>query len=335
MSVCITGATGFVGAHVTVAFLEAGIGVHAAVRSPDDPEKIGPLVDAAERTGTPLTFFSADLGTPGSFDAAVAGCDAVVHVAAVARLTAPDPQRQIVDPAVEGARTVLDAATRGGVRRVVLTSSVAAIGNYKASQARPLTEADWNEAATLDTDPYGLAKTNAERLAWAMAEAAPWDLVALNPSMVLGPVLAPRHAKASPSVVRDVLVGTYPAIPKLAFGLVDVRDLAAAHLAAVQREDAGGRHLLCAGTRWMRDIAVLLAEAYPERRIRTWPLPNLVMYLAAVTGKRVSLSNLRDMLGRVPQYDGSSAPTRLGVSYTGIDQTLRDTAASLVRLGLV
>ncbi len=334
MPVCITGATGFVGAHVTVAFLEAGFPVHAAVRSPDDAEKTAPLREAAERTGTALTFFRADLGEPGSFDAAAEGCEAVVHVAAVARLTAPDPQRQIVDPAVEGARTVFEAATRGGARRVVLTSSVAAIGSYRDSQGQPLTAAHWNDGATLQTDPYGLAKTQAERLGWAMAESADWDLVTINPCMVLGPVLAPRHAKASPSIVRDVLKGSFPANPKIAFGIVDARDVAAAHVAAVDEPSVSGRHLLCAGTRWWRDIAVLLAEAYPERGIRRWQLPNVAMYAAALTSKRMSMANLRDILGRVPHYDGTVAPGQLGLTYTGIDQSIRDTAESLIRLGL-
>ncbi|MEC8424158.1 MAG: NAD-dependent epimerase/dehydratase family protein, partial [Myxococcota bacterium] len=104
--VCITGATGYVGSHVAASFLAAGIPVHAAVRRPDDPSRTAHLHAMAERYGTRLDLYAADLATPGSFDAALEGCEGLIHVAAVARLTAPDPQRQIVDPSVEGARNV-------------------------------------------------------------------------------------------------------------------------------------------------------------------------------------------------------------------------------------
>ena len=170
--VCITGATGFVGSHVVEAFLAAGIPVRAAVRSPDDEEKTAHLKAMAERHGTDLTFHEANLREPGSFDEAVAGCEGVIHVAAVARLAAPNPQAQIVDPSIEGAKNVLSAATKAGVRRVILTSSIAAIGSYRASQDHPLTEADWNEQSTAETDAYGYAKTAAERAVNAFAAAS-------------------------------------------------------------------------------------------------------------------------------------------------------------------
>jgi nucleoside-diphosphate-sugar epimerase len=333
--ICITGATGYVGSHIVEAFLAAGIPVRAAVRSPDDTEKTAHLHAMAERHGAELTLHAADLGTPGSFDAALEGCEGLVHVAAVARLTAPDPQAQIVDPSVEGARNVLAAATAAGVRRVVLTSSVAAIGSYRASQDHPLTEADWNDAATLDKDPYGLAKTSAERLAWELADAAPWDLVVCNPAMVLGPVFNKRHCKASPVIVRDILLRSFPANPRFCFGIVDARDVAAAHLAAFQRPDAHGRHLLCAGNRWMRDMAVLLEESFRAFRIRTGTLPNLALRAAALFDKRMDKNMLADILDREPHYDGSHATRALGITYRDIDQSVIETARSMVEQGLV
>lgn len=333
--VCITGATGYVGSHIVDAFLAAGVPVRAAVRSPDDPEKTAHLHAMAERHGTPLSLHAADLGTPGSFDAALSGCEGLIHVAAVARLTAPDPQRQIVDPSVEGARNVLAGASAAGVRRVVLTSSVAAVGSYRASQDHPLTEADWNDAATLGGDPYGLAKTKAERLAWGLAEVAPWDLVVCNPAMVLGPVFSRRHCSASPAVIRDILRGSFPANPRLCFGIVDARDVAAAHLAAFQDPDAAGRHLLVAGNRWMRDIAVLLDEAFRAYRIKTGTLPNIAMRIAALFDKRMDRSVLADILDREPHYDGSHAQRALGITYRGLDESIVDTARSMVEQGFV
>lgn len=333
--VCITGATGYIGAHITEAFLAAGIPVRAAVRSPDDPEKTAPLVAMAERHGTALTFHKADLGEPGSFDAALDGCAGLIHVAAVARLTASDPQKSIVDPSVNGTRTVLEAATRAGVARVVLTSSVAALGNYRKGEDHPLTEADWNDEATLETAPYELAKTQAERLAWQLAEDADWRLVVCNPSMVLGPVFTKRHCKASPAIVRDVLSRTFPANPAFCFGIVDVRDVAAAHLAAYTRDDAQGRHVLYAGNRWMRDIAVLLSDNYRAFSIRTGRLPNFAVRIAARFDKRMDSNVLADILDREPRYDGSHAVTALGITYRDVDQTIADTARSMVEGGFV
>jgi dihydroflavonol-4-reductase len=333
--VCITGATGFVGSHVVEAFLAAGISVRAAVRSPDDEEKTAHLKAMAERHGTDLTFHEANLREPGSFDEAVAGCEGVIHVAAVARLAAPNPQAQIVDPSIEGAKNVLSAATKAGVRRVILTSSIAAIGSYRASQDRPLTEADWNDVATLETDPYGFAKTSAERLAWAQSEEAPWDLVVLNPVLVLGPVFNKRQTRASPSVLRAVLGNAFPALPKMCFGLVDVRDVATAHLEAYRRPEATGRHLLYAGNRWLHEIGAELRAAYPKRRIRTRRLPNVFTRLSAKFDNRIDAKVLNDTLDRVPHYDGHHAPSALGFTYRDVGETVRDTAKSMVEQGFV
>lgn len=333
--VCITGATGYVGSHIVDAFLEAGIPVRAAVRSPDDPAKTAHLHAMAERHGTALSLHAADLGTAGSFDAAMAECEGLIHVAAVARLTAPDPQRQIVDPSVEGARNVLSAASKAGVRRVVLTSSVAAVGSYRASQDHALTEADWNDAATLKTDPYGMAKTQAERLAWELADTAAWDLVVCNPAMVLGPVFTRRHCAASPAIVRDILRGSFPANPRFCFGVVDARDVAAAHLAAFQDPDAQGRHLLAAGNLWMRDMAVMLDDAFRAYRIKTGTLPNFALRIAALFDKRMDSNVLADILDREPHYDGDHARSALGIRYRELDESVMDTARSMVEQGFV
>ncbi len=333
--VCITGATGFIGSHIVDAFLRVGVPVHAAVRSPDDPNKVGPLKALAERHGVALTLFSADLTRPGSFDEAAQGCEGMIHVAASVRLAAPDPQRQIVDPSVEGTKNVLDAATRAGVRRVVLTSSVAAVGSYRDSQDHPLTEDDWNDGATLQSDPYGLAKTSAERLAWRRAAEERWELVTCNPAMVLGPVMTARHSKASPMIVRALLTGAYPAIPKMCFGIVDVRDVAEAHVAAFQRPEAEGRHILCAGSRWMRELAELLRARVEGVKITRRALPNFAMQLFSLFDKRLSRSVLKDILGREPRYVGTRATSALGVSYRDIDETIEETARSMIELGFV
>lgn len=328
MSVCVTGATGFVGSHVVSAFLQAGEHVRATVRN---PAKAAHLQALAQGAPGRLELVPADLLQPGSFDAAVAGCTGLIHVAAVAKLTAPDPQREIVDPAVEGVKNVLAAAEKSKtITRVVLTSSVAAIGGYVKAAQRPLTEADWNDEATLQRAPYEYAKTLEERTAWEITRrVGQWDMVSINPSLILGPVMEASHLRASPTVVRDLVVGTFPACPRFYFGIVDVRDVAQAHLEAWRRPEATGRYLMCAGGRWMQEMAVLLKTAMPDRKISTRNLPTFLLYLAALFDKRLSIQDVRDMAGIQISMEGGRVES-LGVRYRSIDASIIDTATSML-----
>jgi dihydroflavonol-4-reductase len=180
-----------------------------------------------------------------------------------------------------------------------------------------------------------MAKTQAERLAWELADTAAWDLVVCNPAMVLGPVFTRRHCAASPAIVRDILRGSFPANPRFCFGVVDARDVAAAHLAAFQDPDAQGRHLLAAGNLWMRDMAVMLDDAFRAYRIKTGTLPNFALRIAALFDKRMDSNVLADILDREPHYDGDHARSALGIRYRELDESVMDTARSMVEQGFV
>ncbi len=328
MRVCVTGATGFVGSHVVAACLAAGHEVVATARDTCAPEKIDPLqrLPGAER----LRLMSADLLRPGSFDAALRGCEALLHVASVAAPVAADPQA-VIAPALDGLRNVLAAAAAAGsVRRVVLTSSAVAMGSYRQAAARPLCESDWNDEASAERSPYDFAKTQQERLAMALAAAqADWQLVCLHPTLVLGPIRCRAHLDGSPRLLADLLRGAYPACPRWYFGLVDVRDVAAAHVAALQPPHHG-RYLLCAGGLWLSEIAQQLKREHPSRRIPTLPLPSALVYAAALFHPRLSLRSVRDSLGRRPQYDSRRATRELGLRLRPLAETLHDTAQSLL-----
>jgi len=334
LSVCVTGASGYVGMHVVEALLAAGHTVRATVRDPQDEKKTAPLLRCAEGKPGSLSLHRGELLEPGSFREALTGAEVLVHVAAVAQLTAKDPQREIIDPAVEGVRNVLGAAREAGsVRRLVLTSSVAAIGDYGKAGKRQVTAADWNGEATVKNAPYSYAKTAEERLAREVSAAAGWSMTALNPAMVIGPVLAPAHLKASPILIRNMLIGKMPLLPRLNLGLVDVRDVAAAHRIAVERPGAVGapdRHVLCAGNRWLADIARTLIQEFPDRRISARTIPNLLVYANALFDPRMTLAMAWEMAGVVPQYDGASACAALGLRYRDIDETVRETGLSMV-----
>ena len=325
MIVCVTGASGFVGMHVVAALLRAGHAVRATVRDPNDASKCGPLRACAPGASGTLTLHRGELMEAGSFREALDGAEVLVHVAAVAQLTAKDPQREIIDPAITGTKNVLTTAREvGTVRRLVLTSSVAAIGGYAKASKRPISAADWNDEATAATDPYPYAKTQEERLAREIGAAAGWGVASVNPVMVYGPVLAPAHLRASPIFVRNMLLGKMSLLPRINMGVVDVRDVADAHVAAVEDEQAPARRLLCAGNRWLSDIARALQPRYPGRKISSREIPNLLLYLYSYFDDRMTPAMAREMAGVVPQYDGS------GWRYRDLDQTILDTAESMI-----
>ncbi|MCB9527987.1 MAG: NAD-dependent epimerase/dehydratase family protein [Myxococcales bacterium] len=331
--VLVTGATGFIGSHVVAALLDRGHRVRATVRDPNDAARTAHLRRFAEADPGRLTLVAADLMDPASLEAAVAGSAVVVHTAAVARMAAPDPQRAIVDPSVEGINNVLSAVRKAGaVRRVVHTSSVATL---PGAGERVIDERDWNTDSTLRDDPYGLAKTTAERSLWQFAEAVEGvEVVALLPSMVFGPVFTRDHLRTSPGVLRDLLVGTFPAVPRIHLNVVDARDVALAHALAVEKPGVAGRFIVSREGRWMRELALDLARLCPAYKIRTGALPDLLMYAAAVFDPRLSLRTARRLLGRAARFDNRRSREVLGLDYRPLDETLRDAVESMVALGL-
>ncbi len=332
--VCVTGASGFVGSHIVDRLLEKGHRVRATVRDPDDAAKTAHLRAMAERHPGALELYRADLFELGSFDAAVDGSVGLIHTAAVARFSSKDPQREIVAPSVDGVNNVLSSVRKAGsVRRIVQTSSGAAVYS-QPEKGRVYTEADWNDGATIRTDPYGLAKTRAERSVWSFVEALDdVTAVSINPVLVLGPAFTEAHVRTSLSVYRDVLVGTFPAVPRFYFNIVDARDVAEAHVRAVEDPAIDGRFILSADGRWMQDMARDTARLFPEYRIKTARLPDVAMYLAALFDPRVTFATLKQLLGREAPVDNRRSREVLGIDYRPIDETFRATVESLVSQG--
>lgn len=337
-SVCVTGASGFIGSHLVRSLLAAGHVVRATVRDPDDHAKtdhLRAMAGAAER----LTLWRADLLEPGSYDDAVAGCDWVCHVAAAVLLRADDPQREIVDVAVKGTENVLAAIDRAeSVTRVGLTSSIAAVGTTARRAGHVYTEDDWNDDATVDTNPYGLAKTLSERSVWAHHDARPadrrYDLTVVNPSVVLGKLDVKAHVKSSPAIIRDVMRGGFHGCPPLAFSVVDVADVCAALLAGLER-GVTGRFIVSARSMWMRELATAIAALHPELHVPTRWLPGLALYGAALFDKRVSFAYVRRNLHRKDTYSAAKVERELGITFRPVEESLRDTCRSLIELGLI
>jgi dihydroflavonol-4-reductase len=335
--VLVTGASGFIASHVVKQLLAAGHLVRGTVRDPGraaDLAHLRSLPGAAER----LALVRAEL-EPGAFDAHVAGCDAVIHTASPYVLAVRDPQRELVDPALRGTRSVLEACAKAPeVRRVVLTSSMAAVTDEPGE--RVLTEADWNETSSLGRNPYYFSKTLAEREAWRFVEERhpAFDLVAVNPALVVGPSMT-RAVNTSNRVLVDILRGGFPAILDLAWAVVDVRDVAEAHLRAMETPSARGRHLCAAETRTMREVVDLLARSgYAGRVPRLGldsPFGNRVAHLASWLQPKGIGQYLRTNLGRVPRFDHGKIVRELGLAFRPVDETLLDTVADLARWGHV
>jgi len=336
--VCVTGASGFIAAHIVRDLLARGYRVRGTVRGPgrgSDLAFLTNLPGAAER----LELVGADLREAAGWDAAVAGCEHVMHTASPYQIDVKDPQRELVEPAVKGTRHVLDACRRAGVRRVILTSSMAAITD-EPDDNHVLTEADWNTKSTLDRNPYYYSKVLAEREAWKMVndERAPFGLVVINPYLVIGPSLSPGK-NYSTQIFVNLAAGVYPAIPALSWGCVDVRDVSEAHIRAMETPRASGRYICANEVLSVRDMAALMREFRVKGKI-----PNLGMDNAAGTVflKLLSYfqpkgmgSYMRSHLGRVPSYDTAKIRRELGLQFRPARQSVLDTLDDLRRRGLL
>ncbi len=337
--VLVTGASGYVAGWIVKDLLEAGVTVHGAVRDPDSP-KVAPLKAMAEATPGTLRLFAADLLDEGSYGEAMAGCSIVFHTASPFTINVKDPQRELIDPALLGTGNVLNEASRTPtVKRVVLTSSCAAIytdaiDTDKAPDGR-LDESVWNETASLDYQPYSYSKTVAEREAWKLAEAqSQWDLVVLNPSFVLGPAAHGVPSSESFSIMRQVGDGTLKfGAPRLGIGMIDVRDLAQAHLAAAYLPEASGRNIVSAYESDLLELTLCLQERFGK----DYPLPRraLPKWLLWLVGPSQGFS--RKFVSRnvnVPwRADNSKAVRELGLTYRPMKQTMEDMFAQMATAG--
>lgn len=329
--VLVTGATGFVAGHCIADLLAHGHSVRGTVRSLADPGRVAHL----RALGGDLEFVEADLTTDRGWAAALTGVDAVLHVASPFPATPPRDEDELVRPAVEGTLRVLAASVAAGVRRVVLTSSVAAINSGHArGDHRPRTEADWSVVD--NCSPYPKSKTLAEQAAWRFAAEHPeLELVAINAGMVLGPI---QHAAAgtSVSIVSRLLNREMPAVPKLGFAPVDVRDLATAHRLAMESPLAAGNRYICAGDSvWLTEMAATLAGEFGPRgyRVPTGTLPYWLMWTLARFDYSLRIG--LEFAGRPENVSAARAKAELDWAARPLRETLVDTAASLVEHGLV
>lgn len=332
-SVLVTGANGFIASHLVRDLLASGYRVRGTVRSLGrNVEHLKALPGASER----LELVEADLLAEGAFDTALDGITQVAHTASPYAIDVADPQKDLVDPAVKGTRSVLEAAARAGsVKRVVLTSSMAAVTDEPDGD-HVLTEADWNTKSSLTRNPYYLSKTLAEREGWSFVESQKpaFDLVVINPFLVIGPSMT-SAVNTSNQVFVDLLKGVYPGIMNITWGMVDVRDVARAHQLALETPGASGRYLCAAETISMRDVVELLREkGYGEgtklpARGLDCAVGDLMVKASSYFQPKGVGSYLRTHIGRVPRFDHGKIERELGLKFRPVADSVLATMEDL------
>jgi nucleoside-diphosphate-sugar epimerase len=324
--VLVTGATGFLAGHCVADLLDHGYSVRGTVRSLADPSRVAHL----RALGGDLEFVEADLTDDAGWAAAVEGVEGVLHVASPFPTTPPRDENELIRPAVDGTLRVLRASAEGGVRRIVLTSSVAAVNSGHArGDHRTRTEADWSDVD--NCTPYPKSKTLAERAAWRFAAEHPeLELVTINPGMILGPI---QHAATATSVavLSRLLNRDIPAVPRLGFATVDVRDVATAHRLAMENPAAAGNRYICAGDNiWMTEIATLLAEEFNPRgyRVPTGRLPYWLMWTLARFDYSLRIG--LEFANRPENVSSAKARDELGWRPRSTNESIVDTADALI-----
>ena len=337
--ILVTGGSGFVGGHVILQLLEAGHNVRTTVRSlAKEPAVRDTLAKAGAKNLDRLTFVAADLNQDAGWAEAVAGCDYVQHVASPFPLAQPKDENDLIRPAVDGTLRVLRAARDAGIKRVVLTSSFAAIGYGHGDQAAAYTEADWTNVDGPAVQPYMKSKTLAERAAWDFIEREGngLELAVVNPVGIFGPVLN-EDLSTSIEIIKRMLEGGLPGAPRLYFGVVDVRDVAGMQIKAMTAPEAKGeRFLAVAGDPVsIYDMSVILQQGMGEkaakaklRQMPDWLIRVMALFnpLAREAAPRVGIRSA-----------ASNAKTRelLGWQFRSNEEAIVASGESLIKLGIV
>ncbi len=341
--ILVTGASGYIASWLVRYLLEDGHTVHATVRDPSRQESVKHLLQVAEGLPGTLKLFAADLLKEGSFDQAMQDCDIVMHTASPFLLEGfADANEALVRPAVEGTRNVLSAANRiQSVRRVVLTSSVAAVyGDNIDARNLPenrLDESHWNTSSSVSHNPYQYSKVAAEKEAWRLQKSQNrWDLVTINPGMVFGPALTTLSQSASIDTLISMGDGRLrTGVPNLTYGIVDVRDVARAHMLAAFTPDASGRYLLVASETSMLNMAKILrsrfGSTYPFPRMT---VPKFIVWLFGPFMGPVTRAFISANVGHPIHFNNRRSLT-LGIRYHDIRQTLEEHFQQLIDDGLL
>jgi len=324
--VLVTGVSGYLGQHVTAELLNQGYEVVGTVRSISKSE-ISKEAIAAVAPVDHLSFATADLLADTGWQEAMFGCEYVLHLASPFILAEPKNENDLIEPAVDGTKRVLNAAKIAGVKRVVLTSSTVSMTSGKAS-GKYGPDA-WSEVAS-DIGAYAKSKTLAERAAWEILAGSKTELSAINPGFILGPSLGSPADGQSIRMISDLVAGKIPMIPDIAMGMVDVRDVAKLHVAALTANGAAGNRFIAASADpiSMSDIAQILREA-GYKKVPSRKAPNFAIKVMSLFDREAK--GMVPQLGKKVAYDNRTTYDVLKWQPTEFKKTLLEMAASVSR----
>lgn len=342
--VLVTGATGYVAGWLVRLLLEKGITVHAAVRDPDNKNKIDHLLQLAKKTKGKLKFFKTDLLEEDSYTKAMKGCELVYHTASPFTSKIKDPEKDLLNPAKLGTRNVLQSANLvKTVKRVVVTSSCAAIYgdniDLQSTLGNIYTEEIWNTSSSLHHQAYSYSKVMAEKEAWSIQQQQKrWDLVVINPSLVIGPALnLDSITSESFNILKQFGDGSIkPGVPNLGIGVVDVRDLAFAHFQAGFLPKASGRHIVSGYNTSLLEMAKALVPSFGEK----YPLPRreLPKWIIWLVGPLLNKNLTREFIKKNVGYpfiaDNSKSIEQLKVTYRPLQESMEDTFRQMIDAGV-
>ncbi len=338
-TILITGATGYIGKHVTLQVLEAGYTVVASARSADKGPRLKEVL--ARHLSDPaaierLTVVPLNLLSDEGWDAAMQGVDAVMHTASPVPVVQPKDEMDVIRPARDGAMRAAQAAHRAGIKRFIMTSSIAAVmGCDMRPDQTAYDETNWTDPTRSDVIPYSRSKTIAEKAVWDWAKdnAPEMKITMINPAFVMGPALD-TDISASLHLVERLMKGTDPLLPNIGFTIVDVRDVALMHLRALERPDSAGQRFIGAERfMWYRDMARVLAEDHPGRKIATRQAPDIL--IRALSYFDPALKTIRAILGYQEALANDQARDVLGLEFRNGVEAVRASGKAMADQGLV
>jgi dihydroflavonol-4-reductase len=339
--VLLTGASGYIGKHIALQLLNQGFEVRASVRSLSKSAEVISAVKPylLDKSGLDvrLTFVELDLEKDPGWDEALSGIDVLMHTASPFPIASPKDETDLIRPAVEGTLRALKAAKNAGVKRVILTSSYAAVyGVDLPAEKAAYDETLWTDVShPIGRVAYTKSKTLAEKAAWDFIESQAPDisLTTINPVLVLGAPLDDNFG-SSISVIERIMKGKDPMLPDLKFGIVDVRDVAQMHVKAINADAAKGERILASSETYsFVEIAKLIKSFYPKSKAKTGQAPTfLIKFLSNFDGE---IKAVLPLLGMPMLVSNEKARKILGINFIPVDVTLRESADYLVKNGFI
>jgi len=336
--VLLTGISGFLGSHIALQLLKEGYEVRGSVRNLKKSKNVRQTMKNHGADINNLEFVALDLGSDDGWQDAMDGIDVLMHTASPFVTSMPDDKMELITPAVEGTKRAIKAALAAKVTKIVLTSSAVAIMHgHEKDRKRPFTSDDWTNLNSTGVNAYMESKTLAEKAAWEIMEKAGRtnDLVAINPTLILGPLLD-NDLGTSGALIMRLLNGSVPAAPRFYFPTIDVRDVASLHLAAMKNPDVGGQRIIAfSNGLWIKQIAQTIKSNFPQfsSKMPKFEMPDWAVRIYAIFDKDVRGSI--NELGVVHHFEADLAKEMLGGNLITAEQSVIATVTSILEQKLV